>query len=47
MTMVSGVRGKGFMCVHTYTYTYAYIYICVGPMAMMGLMVYICIYMYI
>ena len=46
--MVSGVRGKGFLCVYTYTYAYAYIYIyiyiCMGPMAMMGLMVYLCIY---
>ena len=25
--MVSGVRGKGFLCVYTYTYAYAYIYI--------------------
>ena len=24
--MVSGVRGKGFLCVYTYTYAYAYIY---------------------
>ena len=34
--MVSGVRGKGFLCVYTYTYAYAYIYI----------YIYIHIYMY-